>query len=96
MYIISKKQRIIAANMGLKIAPSKNPLKKLDVYKDGIKVASIGDIEYDDYHSYMKKEKRGLIGKGFANERRRLYKIRHAADRKVVGSAGWYADKLLW
>ena len=31
-----------------------------------------------------------------ADERRRLYKIRHEKTRKVVGSPSYYADKLLW
>jgi hypothetical protein len=36
------------------------------------------------------------FGKKIADERRRLYKIRHKKDRSVKGSAGYYADKLLW
>ena len=35
-------------------------------------------------------------GKAYADERRRLYKIRHSKDRNVRGSDGFYADKLLW
>jgi hypothetical protein len=35
-------------------------------------------------------------GKAYADERRRLYKIRHSKDRNVKGSDGYYADKLLW
>jgi hypothetical protein len=44
-----------------------------------------------DYPSYIKAN-----GKEYADERRRLYKIRHDADRKIRGSDGYYADKLLW
>ena len=35
-------------------------------------------------------------GKEYADERRRLYKIRHNKDRLVKNSNGYYADKLLW
>jgi hypothetical protein len=35
-------------------------------------------------------------GKEFADEKRRLYKLRHAKDRVVRGTAGFYADKILW
>jgi hypothetical protein len=35
-------------------------------------------------------------GKEFADEKRRLYKLRHAKDRVVRGTAGYYADKILW
>jgi hypothetical protein len=44
-----------------------------------------------DYDSYIRKE-----GIAFANERRRLYKIRHEADRHKKGTAGYYADQILW
>jgi hypothetical protein len=46
---------------------------------------------YNDYPTFMKK-----YGKEVADEHRRRYKIRHAKDRKVVGTAGYYADQLLW
>lgn len=28
--------------------------------------------------------------------RRKLYKARHEKDRHIVGTAGWFADKILW
>jgi hypothetical protein len=36
------------------------------------------------------------MGKAFADRRRKAYKQRHEKDRHVRGSAGFYADKLLW
>ena len=71
--------------------PAKNKSKKLDVYKKEKKVASVGAKGYNDYPTYIKKK-----GKKYAEERRRLYKIRHQKDRTKIGSPGWYADKLLW
>ena len=44
-----------------------------------------------DYDSYIKTK-----GMAYANERRRLYKIRHANDRNKKGTPGFYADKILW
>jgi hypothetical protein len=44
----------------------------------------------------MELEKKGKVAKGTANERRKLYKIRHSKDRKRLYSNGWYADQLLW
>jgi len=32
----------------------------------------------------------------YANVRRKLYKIRHKKDRLKRGTAGFYADKILW
>tara|TARA_Y100001937_G_C7115836_1_gene330087 strand:+ start:1656 stop:1934 length:279 start_codon:yes stop_codon:yes gene_type:complete len=84
----TKKQ---ARKLGVQVKPSKVKGKKIDVFKKGKKVASVGAIGYNDYPTYIQKK-----GKKYADERRRLYKIRHNKDRKVRGSAGYYADKLLW
>jgi len=66
--------------------------KKIDVYDVyGNFIVSIGDINYLDYPNYTK-----LYGKKIADERKRLYKIRHKKDRLVKGTAGYYADQLLW
>ena len=73
------------------VKPSTNPKKKIDVYKNNIKVATIGDIHYLDYPNYVLK-----YGIEYANRRRFLYRIRHEADRNVIGSNGYYADRLLW
>ena len=91
MYKITQYTKDQAVKLGVTVKPSINPSKKLDVFKNGIKVASCGGIGYNDYPTYMEK-----YGKQYANERRRLYKIRHQTDRTVKGSPGYYADKLLW
>jgi hypothetical protein len=80
-----------AKQLGVSVRPSTNPKKKVDVYKDGIKVASIGDVNYKDYPTYLKEE-----GKAVADERRRLYHIRHKKDEQKKGSPGYYASRLLW
>jgi len=61
--------------------------------KGGDYIVSVGDSRYSDYPTYIKTKGKG---KKYADERRRLYKIRHEKTRGVVGSASWYADKLLW
>jgi len=85
-----------AKGLGVEIKPSSNLLKKIDVFKNGKKVASIGARGMNDYPTYLQKEKKGYYDKGYANKRRKLYKERHEKDRHVVGSAGYYADKILW
>lgn len=92
MYKITQRQKRNAAALNVIIKPSNLKGKKLDVFnKEGKKIASIGSIGYKDYDIYLKEK--GLI---FANERRRLYQIRHANDRNIKNSAGYYADKILW
>ena len=85
-----------AKKLGVEVKLSANPLKKIDVFKEGKKVASVGYRGMGDYPSYMEMERKGMLPKGYASNRRRLYKIRHEKDRKRVGSNGYYADKLLW
>lgn len=86
-YTIAQARRI-----NVKIRPSTRKGKKLDVYdKKGNFLTSVGAKGYLDYPTYKK-----LFGKTVADQRRRLYKQRHQADRKVKGSAGYFADQLLW
>jgi len=91
MYKITQRQKDNAKKLGVSIMPSTNKNKKLDVYKKNIKVAEIGATGYNDYSIYL--DERGVE---YANERRRLYKLRHQADRNKIGTAGYYADKILW
>ena len=92
MYQITKRQRENAKKLGVVIKPSTNLKKKIDVFDlKGNKLASIGAAGYNDYDIYIAK-----FGLNFANERRRLYKVRHEGDRHKKGSAGYYADQILW
>jgi hypothetical protein len=85
-----------AKRLGVNVKPSRTKGKKIDVIKDGRKIASVGALGYADYPTYMAMERKGLIPKGTANKRRAAYKRRHTKDRKVKGSRGFYADQLLW
>lgn len=91
-YNITKYSFARARELGVTIKPSSVKGKKIDVFnKKGQKVASVGAIGYGDYPTFW-----SLKGKEFADKRRKLYKMRHEKDRHVVGSAGYYADKILW
>lgn len=80
-----------ARKYGYIVKSSTNKTKKIDVFKKGRKIASVGANGMNDYPTYI--QKRGIQ---YANTRRRLYKIRHEKDRKQKGTRGWLADKLLW
>lgn len=90
-YKIKTYTRRKAKSLGVEIKPSSVKGKKIDVFKNGKKIASVGALGYDDYPTHIEKK-----GKEFADKRRRLYKIRHAKDKDIKGTAGYYADKLLW
>ena len=68
-----------AKSLGLVIESSKTKGKKLDVFKNDKKIASIGSAGMSDYPTYLKTK-----GKAFADERRRLYRKR----------TDWCKDKL--
>jgi len=87
MYLITDYTHRKARQMGLHVQPSTNPKKKLDVYQDGKKIASVGAIGYSDYPTYLKEK-----GKAYAEERRRLYHLRHTKD--TLGEK--LARDLLW
>ena len=95
-YTISRHTRQQAKRLGVTVRPSDRKGKKIAVYKSGKKVADVGALGYCDYSCYKQRERSGEVPKGTADRRRRAYKARHATDRKVKGSPGWWADQLLW
>jgi hypothetical protein len=90
MYHITPYTYRQAKRLGVRVEPSKNPAKKIDVW-NGTKRISIGARGMGDYPTY--RQTRGIR---FAKQRRRLYKMRHAKDRTKRGTPGYYADQLLW
>jgi hypothetical protein len=92
MYNITDYSYNRAKELNVLIRPSIKKNKKIDVFNNkGEYMLSIGDDRYKDYPTYLKEK-----GKQYADVRRNLYKIRHNKDRKITGSAGFYADKILW
>ena len=79
-FAIAKKN---AKKLGVEVKRSTRKNKKLDIFRGGVKIASIGDLRYNDFHSYKRTK-----GIEFAKKRQTLYRIRHAKNIKVVGSAG--------
>ena len=79
-----------AEKLGVSIFPSTHKRKKIDVYKGNKYICSIGALGMKDYPTYMKEK-----GSTYANERRKLYHLRHKKDN-VIGTAGYYALNILW
>ena len=90
MYKIKQYSKDRAKELGVKIVPSDNPKKKIDIYKYDEFIFSIGDVHFLDYPHYLE------YGKDIADKHRKNYYIRHAKDIKKVGSKGWYAAMILW
>jgi len=96
MYHITQYSYRKAKELGVIIKPSYKKDKKIDVFrfdkntKEYIYLCSIGAINYKDYPTYLKENKE------LAEERRRLYYIRHKKDAHIKGTPGYYAAKILW
>lgn len=93
-YIIKDIQKEKAKKLKVEILPSTNKKKKLDVFKDGEKVASIGAIGYKDYGTYLEE-----LPKKDADKKRKNYLARHAKEPKMKDKKrtnSYYADKILW
>lgn len=91
-YKISPQAKANAKKLGVIIKPSTKKNKKIDIFDANNQyIMSIGDTRYNDYRSYIE-----LKGLEYADNRRRLYKIRHQRSREKVGSPSYYADRLLW
>jgi hypothetical protein len=90
LYNITKYSYDQAKKLGVNIKPSSNPKKKIDVFdKNNNKLASIGDVSYKDFPTYMKEK-----GQEYANYRRRLYHLRHKDNKK--GTANYFSKEILW
>jgi hypothetical protein len=91
-----------AKKLGIQIFPSDKKSKKIEVYDfNGVFITYIGDAKYLDFHYYTEMERQGLLPKGYANDRKRLYAIRHRREPEklgdeYLGSAAYYAKELLW
>tara|TARA_Y100000114_G_C11703264_1_gene299571 strand:+ start:356 stop:661 length:306 start_codon:yes stop_codon:yes gene_type:complete len=99
-YKIKPLQRKKAKALNLIIKPSKNKMKKVDVFdKDGNKLASIGGVRrdgtyYGDYATFIKEK-----GKEKADKIRLRYLKRHRKEPKEKDgkkTPSWYADNILW
>ena len=81
---ILSKAKARAKALGVEVKPSTRKNKKLDVFKNGEKLVSIGDIRYSDYLQHGDED------------RSKRYKARHEPHRHKRGTPSYYADQILW
>jgi hypothetical protein len=86
-YEISDYTKRRAKEIGVEVSLSEKKDKKIDVFKDGKYLKSIGAKGMYDYPTWMKEK-----GKEYAEERRRLYHQRHQKNTLGELLARW----LLW
>jgi hypothetical protein len=87
MYQITDYTKRKAKENGFTVAPSTKGFKKIDVFQNGKLIGSIGHKNYLDYPNYLR-----LKGLEYANEKRRLYHLRHTG----VSLNEKLAKLLLW
>ena len=91
-YVISNHSKKKAKKMNLIIKVSTRKNKKIDVYDaDNNYINSIGDINYNDYGSYLK-----IFGQIFADNRRVLYHARHKKGIEIINSKQYLSANILW
>ena len=91
-YIITQYSYDKAKQLNLIIKQSKNKGKKIDVYTINNEfLHSIGDIRYNDHQSYL-----STYNKQYADERKRLYHIRHQKGINIINSKQYLSANLLW
>lgn len=88
MYKITPHTKAQAERYGVTVRPSVYSNKKLDVFKDGKYIVSVGAMGYTDYGTLLFEGK-----KEEAEKKRQMYKLRHANN---TGLAGTWANRLLW
>ena len=89
-YHISAYTRAKARALHVEVRPSTRKGKKIDVFKNGKKVASVGAMGYNDFTTFSRQNK------SKAASRRKAYWSRHRKDEHRSGSPGFYAAHLLW
>ena len=87
--MITEYTRNQAKKFGVQVRPSKRANKKIDVFRGDTYIGSAGAKGYSDFGIYLEKG-----DKKFAEERRRLYRLRHTKGKK--DSPSWLAWSLLW
>lgn len=75
MYYITDYTKRKASENGYNIKPSTNKNKKIDVFIGDKKIASIGSYGMSDFPTYIRTH-----GIEYANNRRRLYYVRHTKN----------------
>ena len=91
-YVISNHSKKQAKKLNLIIKVSTRKNKKIDVYDaDNNYINSIGDINYNDYGSFLK-----IFGQIFANNKRDLYHARHKKGVEIINSKQYLSANLLW
>lgn len=90
MYKITEYSYKKAQDLKVQILPSTKKNKKIDVFKNGKFVCSIGDSRYGDFPTYVEQK-----GMEYAKIRRNLFHIR-MKGKDIEGSPTYYALRILW
>lgn len=96
MYRITERTRQKANELGLEVKPSKKKNWKLDVYRKGFMVASVGKVDEFDYATALEMEVEGSLRKGSAEKWRQVYILKNMCQEVIYGTHSYYEYNLLW
>jgi len=97
-YKVSAYTKRKALELGLVAVPSSRKGKKVDFYhkRTGQYKGTSGALGYNDYTTYLEKEKAGLVPKGTAKRKQESYHARHNCRSALKGTNKFYSCFLLW
>ena len=98
-YLILPYTKQQANKYKLVIYPADDKKHKLEVYNyAGDFLGRVGAYGYLDYPQYLALEEAGLVPSGTADERRRLYHLRHRTEKNydTKFSRSWLSAHLFW
>jgi hypothetical protein len=78
------------------VKPSKKKGFKMDVYRNGFLVSSVGKVDELDYATALEMEQEGKLRKGTAEKWREYYVIKHMCQEIFYGTILYYEYNLLW
>ncbi len=82
-YVMSR-VKANARKIGVTVKPSTRKGKKIDVFRNQKKLASIGDASMADFTKHRDEQ------------RRKNFKSRFQKQRTKVGTPAYFSDRLLW
>jgi len=96
MYRITERTRAKATELGLDVKPSRKKGWKMDVYRKGFIVASVGKVDELDYVTALEMEDEGKLRKGTAEKWREYYTLKNMCQELIYGTPIYYEYNLLW
>ena len=96
MYRITERTRQKARELGLEVKPSRKKGFKMDVFRNGFLISTVGKVDELDYATALEMEAEGKLRKGTADRWREIYTLKNMCQELLFGTILYYEYNLLW